>query len=108
MAKKKKPATAGRTVLPELKIEIIGLPKSVRERVAATILGGIAAGKVSEPILKPGTAVRWCGGQWKVVEWQPHNGRTGSYWLKNSRGASAAAAPSEVTVIRPAKRRAKK
>ncbi len=51
--------------------------------------------------LKAGTAVRWCGasGKWTVIEWQPHNGTNGSYWLKNSRGVSATAAPDEVKEI---------
>lgn len=109
MAKKKaakKPAAVGKTTILGGMVEIIGLPKKGREKVAAAILRGIGEGKASEPVLKPGTPVRWAGGEWKVVEWQPENGVGGSYWLKNRRGDSGVAGPREVTVIK--KRRAKR
>jgi hypothetical protein len=50
--------------------------------------------------LKPGTAVRWNGSRWKVVEWQPHNGIGGSYWLRNAKGESGVAGPEEVKAVK--------
>jgi hypothetical protein len=59
--------------------------------------------------LKPGTMVRWAGGgRWRVIEWQPHNGIGGAYWLRNQKGEDAVAGPEEVKVVRPAKRKVKK
>lgn len=58
--------------------------------------------------LKPGTMVLWAGSRWKVVEWQPHNGVGGAYWLRNQKGQDGVAGPEEVTVARPAKRKAAK
>lgn len=101
MAKKTK--TSDKVVLPEFKIEIIGLTKKTRDKVAAAIKKGIAEGKASTPRHKPGTAVTWAGKKWTVVEWQPQNGIGGSYWLRNAKGQSAVAGPEEVKV---AKRRA--
>lgn len=53
-----------------------------------------------EDRLKPGTAVRWAGGLWRVVEWQPHNGIGGAYWLKNKKGESGVAGPEEIKVVK--------
>jgi hypothetical protein len=50
--------------------------------------------------LKPGTVVRWAGGRWKVVEWQPHNGVGGAYWLRNAKGEDGVAGPEEVMAVK--------
>ena len=50
--------------------------------------------------LKPGTAVRWAGKRWVVVEWQADNGTDGAYWLKNSKGESAVAGDDEIEVVK--------
>lgn len=51
--------------------------------------------------LKPGTKVAWAGKRWTVVEWQPHNGLGGSYWLQNSKGQDGVAGPDEVRKVSP-------
>jgi hypothetical protein len=50
--------------------------------------------------LKPGTTVRWAGGLWRVVEWQPHNGVGGAYWLKNKKNENGVAGPEEIKVVK--------
>jgi hypothetical protein len=49
--------------------------------------------------LKPGTKVTWAGKRWTVVEWQPHNGIGGSYWLQNAKGETGVAGPGEVRKV---------
>jgi hypothetical protein len=56
--------------------------------------GGIEIG------LPAGTLVAWAGSRYRVVEWQPHNGIGGAYWLKNSKGESAVAGADEVKVLK--------
>jgi hypothetical protein len=46
--------------------------------------------------LPAGTEVTWCGEQWEVAEWQPHNGIGGCYHLVNDAGQSATASPDEI------------
>lgn len=79
----------------------------VARQIVARRLAGmdfVAHGGGIEIGLEPGTAVRWGGRRWTVVEWQPHNGVGGAYWLRNQKGEDGVAGPEEVTVIRPAKR----
>lgn len=46
----------------------------------------------------PGDKVFWCGEIWTVIEFQPENGRGGSYWLRGPAGESGAASPREVSL----------
>lgn len=49
--------------------------------------------------LRPGTKVTWAGRRWTVVEWQPHNGIGGAYWLQNAKGQDGVAGPEEVRKV---------
>lgn len=55
--------------------------------------------------LKPGTKVTWAGRRWTVVEWQPHNGIGGAYWLQNAKGQDGVAGPDEVKKVSPRRTR---
>lgn len=46
--------------------------------------------------LGPGSKVKLWGSTWRVVEWQPENGKGGAYWLRNSKGEDAVAGPDKV------------
>ena len=87
-------------------LEIIGgPPKSVERHLFAAVEAlnvtfGMGIGEDDEPRHAPGTVVRWGGERWKVVEWQPHNGIGGSYWLRNAKGESGVAGHDEVKVVK--------
>lgn len=76
---------------------------SVSRRVAKALV----AGRHPKPkLVKAGTKVRCKGGSgvYTVVEWQPHNGIGGSYWLRDSQGGNVVAGPREVVPVSTSKK----